>query len=114
MVALTFSLYSSLMRVQFKMEGGSSLGMVMTFVTVVLPEQESTASAFALRISRVSTLLRFTPKKLFFSYSTNLGWTERLEQLSSLTMTFMSSPVQQTAKVKFNNYTPNHYNQVNY
>ena len=90
----TFSLYSSLMMEQFMMEGGSSLGMVITLVTVSLLE-DSRASPFSLRISLVWSLLRPWAKKLLFSYSTNLGFTERLERLLISTVTLRSSPVKQ-------------------
>ncbi len=88
----TFSLYSSLMMEQFRMDGGSSLGMVITLVTVSFLEG-SMASAFSLRISFVQTLLRPWAKKLFFSYRMNLGFTERLEWLLISAMTWRGSPV---------------------
>lgn len=46
----TFSLYSSLMMEQFKMEEGSSMGRLSTWVTVFFLEL-STASAFSFRMS---------------------------------------------------------------
>ena len=52
----TFSLYSNLKIEQFKMEGGSSLGMVITWVTVLLLEG-AIASIFSLRILFVQTFL---------------------------------------------------------
>ena len=91
-VKFTFSLYSSLMMEQFTMEGDSSLGMVITWVTVSFPE-DATDSVFALTMSFVETLLRPWAKKLFFSYRTNLGFTERDEWLVISTMTWRSSPV---------------------
>jgi len=87
----TFSLYSCLRMEQFKMEGGSSLGMGITVVTVSFPG--AIDSIFCLRISCVPTLLRPWAKKLFFSYSINVGLTERVEWLLTSTVTWRASPV---------------------
>lgn len=63
------------------MDGGSSLGMVIIFVTVSLADRASTIFALSFRIVRVSSFRRPIAKKLLFSYSSNLGLTERLEAL---------------------------------
>lgn len=97
-VQFTFSLYSNLMMEQFKMEGGSSPGMVITLVTVSLPE-DGIASIFSLRISFVQTLLRPWAKKLFFLYSMNLGFTERVDWLLISTETWRGSPVKEETKL---------------
>lgn len=73
------------------MDGGSSLGMVITLVTVSLRD-DSTPSLFSLRISLVQILLLPWAKKLFFSYSINLGFTERVEQLLISAVTLISVP----------------------
>lgn len=88
----TFSLYSSLMMEQFKMEEGSSKGRLITWVTVSFLEL-STASAFSFRMSRVWTFLCPWAKKLCFSYRVNLGFTDRLERLVISSVTRRASPV---------------------
>lgn len=88
----TFSLYSSLMMEQFKMEEGSSVGRLITWVTVSFLEL-STASAFSFRMSRTWTLLLPWAKKLCFSYRVNLGFTDLLERLVISSVTRRASPV---------------------
>ena len=104
-VQFTFSLYSSLMMLQFKMELGNSLGMFITLTTVSFLEDE-TASIFSLRISFVETLLRPWAKKLFFSYRMTLAFTERLELLTISTETLRSLPVK-TRNESYFNYKTN-------
>lgn len=93
---VTFSLYSSLMMEQFRMEGGSLLGMGITLVTDSSDSDFATSSIFSLRISFVWTLLRPWAKKLLFSYSINLGFTPRLERFVISTVTVTGSPVTRT------------------
>lgn len=76
------------------MDGGSSLGMVITLVTVSLRD-DSTPSVLSLRISLVQTLLLPWAKKLCFSYSMNLGFTERVEQLLISAVTLISLPAEE-------------------
>lgn len=99
-VWFTFSLYSSLMMEQFKMEGGSSLGMGITLVTVSLLD-DATASTFSLRIFCVWTLLWPWAKKLLFSYRMNLGFTERVEWLLISAVTLRASPVKWRIEIHF-------------
>lgn len=91
---LTFSLYSTLMMEQFRLEEGSSGGMLITWVAVSLQEG-AMGFIFSFRTLFMLSLLRPCAKKLLFSYTMNFGFTARLDWLLISMFTFMSSPWEQ-------------------